>query len=220
MFAILDRYGSALFGGIAVTLQLALIIWIGGLALGTLLGIWRASSRRSANSSAVAILALVASSIPVLVYLLWSYYPLQSLMGISVSPFLTAAFVLTLYNALTISELVRGGIADFPSAYRTVARLNGVPDSIFRRRILLPLVFRSLLPAYLASQVTALHLTLFASLISVDELFRVTQQINAIEYNAVAVFSLLAIFYFILSFPLLLLAQWAERNVTPVGLDR
>ena len=52
----------------------------------------------------------MASSIPVMVYLLWCHYPLQTLLGISVRPFITAAAVFTFYNALAIGEIVRAAV--------------------------------------------------------------------------------------------------------------
>jgi len=85
---------------------------------------------------------------------------------------------------------------------------------------MIPLALRAALPGYLVSQVAVLHMTLFASLISVDELFRVTQRINALEYNAVGVFSLLALFYFVLSFPLLIVARLANERLAKLGLER
>jgi polar amino acid transport system permease protein len=218
--SLLGRYWPALLDGALTTLELAAIAWVGGLVLGTLLGIWRASRRRQTTRGGLALVALASSSVPVMVYLLWCHYPLQAALGISVPPFITAATVFTIYNALVVAEAVRGAIADLPIAYGMAARVNGVPRGIYLRVVVVPLACRAALPGYLVSQVAALHLTLFASLISVDELFRVTQRINAIEYNAVGVFSLLGLFYFVLSFPMLLFAHWAGRHLGRIGLDR
>jgi len=112
--------------------------------------------------------------------------------------FYTAAVVFAFYNTLTIGEVVRGAIEDLPVAFSMVAQVTGVPRGTYMRTIMVPLALRAALPSYLVSQVGVLHMTLFASLISVDELFRVIQRINSIEYNAVEVYSLLAIFYFCL----------------------
>jgi ABC-type amino acid transport system permease subunit len=163
---------------------------------------------------------MAASSIPIMVYLLWCHYPLQAWLGISIPPFITAATVFSFYNTLVIGEVVRSAVEDLPISFQLAAQATGLPNSTYIRYILLPLTFRAALPGYLVSQVGVLHLTLFASLISVDELFRVTQRINSVEYNAVGVFSILAIFYFVLSFPLLLLASVASRQLARLGLER
>ena len=47
-----------------------------------------------------------------------------------------------------------------------------------------------------------LQATLFASLISVDEIFRVAQRINAVEYKPVEVYTALALFFLLVCLPL------------------
>jgi polar amino acid transport system permease protein len=220
VFYVLFRYRQALLGGALTSIELAAISWSAGLLLGTPLGIWRASHSRGTARSSVALFSIVASSIPVMVYLLWCYYPLQTLLHINVTPFATAAFVFAFYNVLIIGEIVRGAVADLPVSLWASARVCGVPRAVYVRYILLPLGLRAALPGYLASQVGALHMTLFASLISVNELFRVVEQINAVEYSAVSVFSVLALFYFVLSFPLLILASSANKRLAKLGLEQ
>jgi polar amino acid transport system permease protein len=218
-FSLIARYRVALWDGALTSIELAAISWIGGLVLGVLLGTWRAGHNRRTGTG-VNLLSMAASSVPVMVYLLWCHYPLQARFRVNVNPFITAAVVFTLYNALAIGEIVRGSIDGLPVSFSMAARATGVPRSIYTRHVLVPLALRAALPSYLGSQVAVLHMTLFASLISVNELFRVTQQINAVEYNAVSVFSLLALFYFVLSFPLLVLARVANRHLARLGLER
>ena len=218
-FSLMQRYHVALWNGAVTSMELAAIAWIGGLAFGVLLGVWRAGRGRRAESG-VNLLSMAASSIPVMVYLLWCHYPLQTSLHVNINPFFTAATVFTLYNALAIGEIVRGSIDGLPVSFSMAARTTGVPRRVYTRYVLVPLALRAALPSYLGSQVGVLHMTLFASLISVNELFRVTQQINAVEYNAVGVFSLLALFYFVLSFPLLILARLANYRLARLGLER
>jgi polar amino acid transport system permease protein len=217
---IIGRYWPALLDGALTTIQLAIIAWLGGLVLGTVIGIVRAGHRTSGGREVSAMLALAASSVPIIVYLLWAYYPLQASLGISVPAFATAAIVFTLYNSLVVAEIVRGAILDLPLAFGIAARVNGVSRWAYLRSVVLPLGFRVALPSYLVSQVGTLHLTLFSSLISVDDLFRAVQRINSIEYDAVGVYSVLAIFYFVLSFPLLLASRWADTRLARLGLER
>jgi His/Glu/Gln/Arg/opine family amino acid ABC transporter permease subunit len=218
--SLISRYHQALFDGAVKSIELALLAWIGGLLLGTLLGVWRASHGSGSRRTGLSLVSIAASSIPVMVYLLWCHYPLQAALKINVPPFITAATVFTFYNTLTIGEVVRSAIEDLPVSFAMAARATGVPSFVYIRYVMLPLAMRAALPGYLVSQVGVLHMTLFASLISVDELFRVIQRINAVEYNAVGVYSLLAIFYFVLSFPLLMMARWANLRLARLGLER
>jgi His/Glu/Gln/Arg/opine family amino acid ABC transporter permease subunit len=220
-FSLIFRYREALLGGAVTSLELAVIAWLGGLALGVVLGIWRASgAKRKRRQGAIAFASMAASSIPVMVYLLWFYYPFQTVLGIRLTPFITAACVFLFYNALVIGEIIRTAAEALPPSLNMAAQVTGVPAHAYRRHVLVPLTLRAALPGYLVSQVGVLHVTLFASLISVDELFRVTQRINAIEYSSVTVFSVLALFYFALSFPVLILARFADQRLAKYGLDR
>jgi His/Glu/Gln/Arg/opine family amino acid ABC transporter permease subunit len=218
--SLISRYHEALLGGAIKSIELASIAWAGGLIFGTMLGVLRASLSRGSRRSGITLFSAAASSIPVMVYLLWCHYPLQAALGISVQPFITAAAVFTFYNTITIGEVVRGAVEDLPVSFSMAAEVTGVPRGVYIRYIMVPLALRAALPSYLVSQVGVLHMTLFASLISVDELFRVIQRINAIEYNAVGVYSLLALFYFVLSFPLLFLARVANDHLAKLGLER
>jgi His/Glu/Gln/Arg/opine family amino acid ABC transporter permease subunit len=210
---LLIKYAPAFISGAIVTLQLALIVWGLGLVLGVLLGALRARLKGVWRElSSVFFLGL--ASVPILVYLLWAYYPLQRGLGVNIPAFATAAGVLALYNAIGISDIVRGAILNFPNEYGEAGRALGIPPGKLRRFVMTPLIIQSTLPGYIASQVGALHMTLFASLISVDELFRQAQRVNSIEYQPVEVFSLLAIFYFALSFPLLMFSKWLEAKTS------
>ena len=59
-----------------------------------------------------------------------------------------------------------------------------------------------------------LHTTLFASLISVEEIFRVAQRINAQIYKPVEIYTALGIFFLAISLPLNGLALWLPERFT------
>jgi ABC-type amino acid transport system permease subunit len=59
-----------------------------------------------------------------------------------------------------------------------------------------------------------LQLTLFASLISVEEIFRVAQRINATIYQPVEIYTALAIFFLIICLPLNGLAIYLKKKYT------
>jgi His/Glu/Gln/Arg/opine family amino acid ABC transporter permease subunit len=211
VIGILVRNWRDFASGMFVTLELAVVVWFVGLVLGAPLGAFRASLRGRAEAAA-SVVFLGLGSIPILVYLFWFHYPVQKALNIVLDPFYTSCFVLGLFNALIVSDVVRSAVADFPSDYALVAVVNGVSRRDFWIEVQAPLVLIAILPAYISTQVTALHTTLFASLISVNELFRQAQTINSREYRPVEIYSLLVIFYFALCFPLLMLSRWLQRR--------
>jgi polar amino acid transport system permease protein len=110
-----------------------------------------------------------------------------------------------------------GGIQSVPHEYIEVAVVCGVPTSRIYWQIKIPLAFRYALGPLTSSQVNVLHLSIFGSLISVDEIFRVSQRINSVAYKPVEVYTGLAVFFVIVCLPLNLLASRLRKRFTDRG---
>ncbi len=210
---ILIKYQPALLDGLAVTFKLCAIIWLTGLTLGTALGVLAARLKLVVGVP-VRIMAFAFSGMPVLVFLFWMHYPLQSLLNVVIDPFITAAATLSLLNVFLVSETVRVVLRDFPAQYITAAKVCGLTTMQTIAYIQLPLVFRQTLPGILMTQVNMLQTTLFASLISVNEIFRVAQQINAVIYKPVEIYTALGILFLAICLPMNGLAISLERRFT------
>ncbi len=57
-----------------------------------------------------------------------------------------------------------------------------------------------------------LHMTIFSSLISVEEIFRMSQRVNAIEYQPVEIYSALGVFFLLISLPINGLALYLKHK--------
>lgn len=210
---ILTVYRAGILSGLAVTLRLCLIIWLAGLLIGSALG--AAGSRwRYGIGIPLRMTSFIMSGIPVLVFLFWMHYPLQAMLGIIIDPFYTAAAALALVNIFAVSDLVRGVLLDFPEQYLTAARVCGMSRGRTLLRIQLPIVIRQLLPGLLILQVNMLQATLFASLISVNEIFRVAQRINATIYRPIEIYTCLGMFFLLICVPLNGFALWFKKRFT------
>src|SRR5262249_25533006 len=153
-----------------------------GISLGTL------STRYESTIGAVHYaISFFLSGVPILVFLFWIHYPLQELLHLVIDPFFTAAFVLTIINTVAVSDAVRAVLADIPGQSVLAAKVCGLSPFATWLYIKLPLTIRQLIPALLPIQINMLHATLFASLISVEEIFRVTQRINSQIYRPVEI---------------------------------
>ena len=90
----------------------------------------------------------------------------------------------------------------------------GLSKSTVARYIELPILFRRAIPQILSIQASMLEYTLFASLISVPELFKTAQSINAMIYRPVEIYSLLIIFFLIILVPLHLGINYLQKKYT------
>jgi polar amino acid transport system permease protein len=200
-FSILKNYAPALLAGLRTTGELCLIIWPTGLIIGTVLAIMAAHLPRSFGMVQRSV-SFFFTSVPVIVLLVWLHFPAQMALGVVIDPFYTAAFALSAINVFAIADILRPALTAFPSGYLAAARVAGMKrDQIFRQ-IQLPMIVRQVLPAVLMAQVAMLQATIFASLISVDEIFRVTQRINSLIYRPVQIYTALALLFLVTCAPL------------------
>ena len=211
LWRILVEYGPAFASGVGVTLLLSGIVWSAGLVGGAALG-WAGHKLPVLVGGALWSLSFLAASIPVIVTLFWVHYPLQALLGLVIDPFITAALVLSLVNVLAVAVIVRNALDKFPRQFLAAATVCGLTSKQTFRSILLPLVLRQVSPTLLTSQVVMLQSTLFASMISVEEILRMAQRVNAAEYKPVPIYTALALFFVAICVPLNGLALVLQRR--------
>ena len=210
---IIWEYRVAFGQGLLVTLQMSAIIWLLGIGLGTLLG-WYAAGHTSSVGRTIRVVAFVLSGVPTIVFLFWLHYPAQAMAGEVIDPFYTAVLTFVILNIIGVSDIVRGALEDFPKHYAVAARVCGMSERQTFRYIQLPLLLRGIIPGLLMLQITMLHTTLFASLISVEEVFRVAQRINAMIYKPVEIYTALGIFFLCISLPVNGLAIYLKNRFT------
>ncbi|HEY8966964.1 MAG TPA: ABC transporter permease subunit, partial [Candidatus Methylacidiphilales bacterium] len=139
---------------------------------------------------------------------------LQKLLDVVIDPFFTASLALSLANVFLVAEIVRHAVADFPRQYVVAGEVCGMSRRAILRHIEAPLILRQILPGLLTAQVTMLQCTLFASLISVPEIFRVAQRINSQIYRPVEIYTALGLLFLAVCLPLNGLAIWLKRKYT------
>jgi His/Glu/Gln/Arg/opine family amino acid ABC transporter permease subunit len=213
IFDIIIRYKEALLKGLFVTVQLCAVIWILGIIFGALIGYFGAKFRKGVGIPS-RVISFFLAGIPILVLLFWLYYPGETLLQINIDPFYVAAFAISIVNIFLVADLTRNALINFPNEYKLAAKVCGLSQEDTFFKIELPIIMRQILPSLLGIQVNMLQLTLFASLITVGEIFRVAQQINAQIYEPVQIYSALALLFLVICLPLNGLAEWLKHKFT------
>jgi ABC-type amino acid transport system permease subunit len=213
---ILINYRIAFLKGLLVSVELAAIIWFVGIVVGTALALLSIKYKHVGRPART--FSFLLSGVPVLVFLFWLHYPAQAVFDVVINPFYTAAFTFAVVNIFGVCDLVRNALEDFPQQYITAAQVSGLTRKQTIFKIQLPLIVRHVLPGLLVLQVVMFHTTLFASLISVEEIFRVAQRINAQVYKPVEIYTALGIFFLAVSLPIngvaLMLKKKYGRNLS------
>jgi ABC-type amino acid transport system permease subunit len=208
---IIEIYQIAFKDGLFVTLKMCLLVWGVGISLGSILAIL-------ANRVPYPFYYLFTSftfvllAIPLLVILYWLHFPLQKLLGVVIDPFYTATLTLTLVNTFLTYQIVISALRSLPKQYLNVAKVLGVTKTNILRRIQFPLIMRQAIPGVLTLQVFMLQSSIFASLISVEEIFRKAQRINAIVQKPVEIYTAMAILFVVICLPLYFLAYYFSKK--------
>lgn len=210
IFEIIAAYHSAFLSGLLTTLKLSTVIWSAGVTVGALLGVM---AHRQPNILGIPTktASFIMGSVPVLVFLFWLHFPLAEL-GLRLPPFWSASIALSVVNILAVADIVRHALEEFPQEYLVVARISGLTRNQALRHIQFPLIIRHILPALITTQVTMLQATLFASLISVDEIFRTAQSINARIYRPIQIYTALGILFLLVCGPIQGLALFLKHR--------
>jgi polar amino acid transport system permease protein len=213
IFTIIFTYWKGFYSGIVTTLELAAVVWSFGLTLGVPLGYLVDRYPRWIRLP-FNVTSFVLSGIPILVFLVWTHFPLQVILGVVIDPFITACWVLSLVNIVAVAQILSSALCEFPTAYVTAAKVCGISRRQTFWNIKLPILLRQVLPGLVTAQVAILQATLFASLISVEELFRVCQRINATAYKPVEIYTALALFMLAICLPINGFAMWFRKRFT------
>lgn len=211
MFEIVINYWPGLLRGLGQTLAICTAVWAISVPAGSLVGLFAFTMPKSAGVI-VRICAFFLGSIPPLILLFWFHFPLQAILGVRIDPVWTIILTLTVVDIFAVAEITRWAYSRVPQSLRYLGWVSGLRRSQIFMEIELPTLIRHASAPILFSQIVVLHASLFGSLISVEELFRVGQRINAVEYQPVEVYSVVGLMFLLITIPLNLISFWVSRR--------
>lgn len=209
-------YPNGPLGGLVLTLILAVV----GLALALPAGLivclglispWRALART------VALFVFYMRSVPLIVHILWIYF-LLPLMIKGAPLWLVVLVVLTLFNGAYLSQAIRAGIEALPKGQYEAARSLGLSHAKALRLVILPQSLRNMTPSIVSQLVLLIKETALGSVIGLHEMTLEFMSLNdQLGNQAIPIFSLLGIAYFVLCYPLTILGRYLERRFAGVA---
>jgi len=193
-------YGPLLIKGLGVTIGAWLVAGLISLCVGTWLGIW--SCRQLSGRPwlyAIRGYTFVAKGIPAYVQILIAYFVVPSLLGINLSGFWAAVGALAFCSSGYVAEIIRGGINVIGSGQWEACLVLGYSRSATLWRIILPQVFKNVLPSLFGEMEQLLKSTALLATIGITELTRTGINIISRELNPIPVYLLIAVIYLILA---------------------
>jgi polar amino acid transport system permease protein len=211
-FGFLLRYTHLFWVGIGYTLAYTAGTVLLGLLIGLVLGLARLSKSRLVNIPLVAFIEIFRCT-PLLVQIVWFYYALPVILGIQIPAALAGTLVLSFYTGSFYAEIFRGGILSIESGQWDAARALGLRWGTAMRFIVLPQAVRRMIPPFMNQSIIQLKNTSLVSTIAVPELLYQGTLITADTYRPLETYTVVALIYFALLFPMTRLVQAYEHHL-------
>lgn len=189
---------------------------VGSIAIGSVVGLLACFARLS-RFLPLRVLARSYQELfrctPLLVQILWAYYALPMLLGFTISNSTAGLLMLSLYVGSFYAEIFRGGILAVDKGQTEAAQAVGMSGAQAMRHIVLPQAFKKMLPAFINQSVIQVKNTSLLYAISVAELTYMTAIVNSETYRPLEAYTLTALLYFAMLFPLTQIADHFERRM-------
>ncbi|WP_026574225.1 amino acid ABC transporter permease [Bacillus sp. UNC438CL73TsuS30] len=206
----LKTFSPQLLQGTYITIELTVISLILGLILGLLVALGRLSNNKLINKACGVYISILRGT-PLLVQLMYVYFVFPEL-GIQMTAFQAAIVALSINESAYLAETFRAGILSIPKGQMEAAMAVGMDYSKAMRRIILPQAIRNMLPAIGNSAITLTKNSSLAAVITVSELMYQGQILVAATFENILIFTLVAIIYWLLHYPLALLVNYLEKR--------
>jgi len=199
-FGVIADNGRFLGYGVGITVVLSLVSGLTSLVLGLVVALARLYGPRGLRSLIVLYVDSMRA-IPVLVVLVWTFFALPIVAGVTMSPFAAALIGLTVHLAAYAAEIVRAGIESVRPGQTRAALALGMSRAQILRRIVLPQAIVRMLPAFGSLLSVTIKDTAIASVIAVPELMRQSETVAGQSFQPIEVFTLAMLLYFLMLYP-------------------
>ena len=210
MINIIQTYHDFFLQGMGITLLVALVGTIGGIILGMLIYFLRALKIHFTDSTFVKVIKKIFSFIavvyidimrgtPMIVQAVIFYYSLAS-------PILhwnvigTAFFIVSFNTAAYIAEIVRSGVNALGEGQIEAGQSLGMSRFQIMRYIIFPQALKNSVPSLMNELIVNIKDSAVLNVIGLPELFYQGMNAGSINYQYTAVFIIIAIIYFVITF--------------------
>lgn len=185
--------------GSEITLEIFVITLILALPLGLLAALGRLS-RFKLISRFIEFYIWLMRGTPLMLQLLFVYFALP-MVGIKLPDIAAALLAFTLNYAAYFAEIFRAGIQSVPKGQYEAAKTLGMSYPKTMRRIIMPQVFRMVLPPVSNETINLVKDTSLVYILAMNDLLRVARTIVQREFDMTP-FLIAAVFYLVMTFVL------------------
>ena len=212
LFGILiDSFPKILLPGLTVTIPLTAIAFTFAMAIAVAAAMAQ-FARVPVATQLCRFYIWIFRGTPLLVQLFVVFFGLPKA-GITIAPFPAAVLVFSLNEGAYCAETVRAALESVPSGQLEAGYCVGMSYLQTMRRIVLPQAMRTAFPPLSNSLIAMVKDTSLAANITVVEMFRATQQIDARVYEPLALYIEVGLIYLLFSTVLTWLQRLGEKKL-------
>lgn len=195
--------------GSIVTAQVFFITIVLSIPLGVLLSLGRVSSI-TLLQKVIGLYVWLLRGTPLMLQLFFVYYALPAV-GIRLDDFEAALVAFVLNYAAYFCEIFRAGIQSVPKGQYEAARTLGMDYVQTMRRIVLPQVFRLILPPVSNETITLVKDTSLVYVLAMNDLMRTTRNLVQRDFD-ITPFLVAGVFYLLATLLLTMLFERLEKR--------
>ncbi|GGC23998.1 glutamine ABC transporter permease [Marivita lacus] len=197
--------------GLVVTLQISAVSAVLGLILGVILGLGALSRSRLIRWLVLAYVDFIRGT-PLLIQIFLVFFALP-MIGIRFDEFWAGVIALSLNAAAFVAEVVRGGVGSIERGQTEASMAIGMRHRQILVHILLPQAYRQMVPPLTNELISLVKNSSLLSVISVYEITRAGQAIISVNFVPFEIYTLLALYYYVLIKAISWLSARIERKL-------
>ena len=201
-----------MLSGLSYSVQLSATAIAISVVIGLLVALPGLSSNVWARRASRTYVELVRA-VPILVLILWVYYGLPQVTGLSIGVFWAGVIALALSDSAFQAEIFRAGIQSIARGQYEAAYSVSLGYRDTMRYVILPQAIRRILPALGNQLVYMLKMSSLVSVIGMQELTRKANELVVVEYRPLEIYTVLVLEYLVLILIVSAAVRWLERRL-------
>ena len=210
-FNLIWRHFDKLWGGLLLSLELAVAAIAVGILIGLALAIAHVSGGRVLRAAIAAYVEFIRN-VPLILLVYLVFYGLPQAVDLSYDATTSFVVTLSLYSGAYLVEVFRSGLAAVPAGLIDAGKAIGLTPWQRLVHVRLPTMLRITLPALSNTFVSLFKDTSVASVIAVPELTYGAQWINTNTFRIVEVYLVVTAMYLVTGYAILIGLRGLERR--------
>ena len=210
-FNLIWRHFDKRWGGLLLSLELAVISIAIGVVIGLVLAVWYVSAGRVVRAIIAAYVEFIRN-VPLILLVYLVFYGLPTVVDLAYSAPTSFVLTLSVYSGAYLVEVFRSGLEAVPRGQLDAGKAIGLTPWQRLIHVRLPTMLRITLPALSNTFISLFKDTSIASVISVPELTFGAQWINFNTFRIVEVYLVTTAMYLVTGYTLLFGLRLVERR--------